>query len=224
MVEPIQGEGGVHVGTAAFLSGLRKLCNRHKLLLIVDEIQTGLGRSGRNFNYQHFGRRFIPDVMSLGKALGGGLPLAAVLVGRRAEKLIGKGEHGTTMGGNAVAVAGGLAVMKELRRGRLAQRAEYVGMRLRGSFEAMRAEFPAIREVRGRGLMIGLELAFPASLASNLAFKRGLIVNATAQNVLRLHPPLNVKESEIRLALVILRGVFRDLSQEKGNGIGTISA
>lgn len=216
MVEPIQGEGGVNVGSAAFLKGLRRLCDRKGLLLIVDEIQTGLGRSGKMFCYQHFGRGFLPDVMSLGKALGGGLPLAAVLVGRKAEKLISKGEHGTTMGGNAVAVAGGLALLKELKKARLAEKAERDGKKLRASLEALKAEFPLIREVRGRGLMTGVELSVPSAPVAALAFKRGLIVNATAGNVVRLHPPLNAKDSEIRLAIRILRGVFSTLTT-KGN-------
>jgi acetylornithine/N-succinyldiaminopimelate aminotransferase len=215
MVEPVQGEGGINIGEPDFLIGLRKLCDKKGLLLIVDEIQTGLGRTGKLFCFEHFGRRFVPDVMSLGKALGGGLPLSAVLIGRKAEKLIGKGEHGTTMGGNAVAVAGGLALLKELKAGKYALRAESLGRRLRFELRAMKAECPVIASVRGRGLMIGIQLNAPSGPAAAAAFKKGLIVNATAGNVVRLHPPLNVKESELKLALGILKGVFKEMS--KGN-------
>ena len=216
LVEPIQGEGGINVGTREFLAGLRKLCDRKGLLLIVDEIQTGLARCGKMYDYQNFGSAFLPDVMSLGKALGGGLPLSAVLVGKKAEGLMGRGDHGTTMGGNPVAAAGGIALLKELKSKKLAQRAQAMGKELRSEFEGMKAEFPLIQEVRGRGLMLGAQLGIPAAEVSSRAFRRGLIVNATAGNVLRLHPPLTVSRGEIRAALKILRDVFSELQSTLG--------
>lgn len=205
MVEPIQGESGVHVGTPEFLKGLRRLCDRKGLLLVVDEVQTGLARTGKMFCYQHFGQGFVPDVMSLGKALGGGLPLSAVLVGRKAEALIGAGEHGTTMGGNIVACAAGLALLKELFSKKLAERAQKLGQECRLELESWKADFPFLREVRGRGLMIAMELGRPAAPVAAAAFSRGLIVNATAENVVRLHPPLTVSRPDLARGLKILK-------------------
>ncbi|MES2200816.1 MAG: acetylornithine/succinylornithine family transaminase [candidate division FCPU426 bacterium] len=208
MVEPIQGEGGVVPADREFLLGLRRLCSAKNLLLIVDEIQTGLGRTGRMFCYQHFGSAFVPDVMSLGKALGGGLPLAAVVVGPRAQTLIGKGQHGTTMGGNAVACAAGLALLKELELPGLLKRVGRLGEKMRAEIATM----PLVKQVRGRGLMIGAELEIPASEVVRTALERGLIVNATAENILRLHPPLNVKDHEVTKAMNILRGSLESLA------------
>jgi predicted acetylornithine/succinylornithine family transaminase len=210
MIEPVQGESGVHVARPEFLAGLRKLCDRHGLLLIADEVQTGLGRTGKMFCYQHFGKAFIPDLMSLGKALGGGLPLSAVLFGPKAAKLIGLYEHGTTMGGNPVACAAGLAMLRTIQRQKLSERAKILGAKLLVQLAALQTEFPGIKEVRGRGLMLGMELAVPSAPVAALAFQRGLILNATGGNVLRMHPPLNVKETELSMAMKILKGVLRD--------------
>jgi predicted acetylornithine/succinylornithine family transaminase len=218
MVEPIQGEIGIRVGTPDFLLGLRRLCDRHGLLLMLDEIQTGLGRTGKMFCYQHAGPGFKPDVMSLGKALGGGLPLSAVLLGSKAEGLIGKGEHGTTMGGNPVACAAGLALWRTLIDQKLPQRAMKLGAWLMLELAKLQREFPVVLEVRGRGLMLGVELSVPAAPVAALAFKRGLIINATAGNILRLHPPLNVSLQELKAALKILRGVLQEFPSETRKG------
>jgi acetylornithine/succinyldiaminopimelate/putrescine aminotransferase len=210
LVEPMQGEGGVNVGSAEFLQGLRRLCDRKGLLLIVDEIQTGLGRTGKLFCHEHFSG-FRPDIMSLGKSLGGGLPLSAVLFSKKAEPLIGKGEHGTTMGGNPVACAGGLALLDELLGKKLPARAAKLGAWLFSELEALKMEFPGlIKEVRGRGLMIGVELHCESAPLSEAAFKKGLILNATAGSVLRMHPPLNVSQAELAQGLQILREVLME--------------
>lgn len=218
MVEPMQGEGGVNGGTPEFLLGLRRLCDRHGLLLMMDEIQTGLGRTGKMFCYQHMGTDFKPDVMSLAKSLGGGLPLSAVLLGPKAEGLIGKGEHGTTMGGNPVACAAGLALLKTLELQKLPERAAKLGTWLMVELARLQSEFGVVREIRGRGLMLGMELSVPAAEAVALAFKGGLIINATAGNVVRLHPPLTVKTTELKAALKILRSVLKAVSVNTRKG------
>jgi acetylornithine/succinyldiaminopimelate/putrescine aminotransferase len=208
LVEPMQGEGGVNVGSAEFLRGLRRLCDQKGLLLIVDEIQTGLGRTGKLFCYEHISG-FRPDIMSLGKSLGGGLPLSAVLFSKKAEGLIGKGEHGTTMGGNPVACAGGIALLDELLGKKLPARAAKLGAWLMSELQGLKMEFPdLVKEVRGRGLMLGIELHAESAPFSEAAFQKGLILNATAGRVLRMHPPLNVSRSELELGLKILREVF----------------
>jgi acetylornithine aminotransferase len=160
------------------------------------------------FCYQHFGKAFVPDLMSLGKSLGGGLPLSAVLLSAKTEKLMGAGEHGTTMGGNAVACAGGLALMDEIRHSGLVRRSEALGKKLLKRLEAAKAKLPIIKEFRGRGLMIGIELHAESAPVSMECFKRGLIVNATAGNVVRLHPPLTVSEADLKRGMDILETVL----------------
>lgn len=208
-VEPIQGENGVIPGSEEFLVGLRRLCDRNDLLLIVDEIQTGLGRTGNDFCYQGFGEDFTPDLMSLAKSLGGGLPLSAVLVGQRAVSAIGLGEHGSTLGGNPVACAMGLAFLKELKSKKLADNAQKQGARFFAGLQALRLKHPSLlKEPRGRGLMLGLSMVIPSAPFAAECLKRGLLVNSTAETVLRFLPPLNVSAAQVDEALKILDAVF----------------
>ncbi len=209
LVEPIQGENGIIAGTEEFLVGLRRLCDRNDLLLIVDEIQTGLGRTGTDFCYQGFGENFIPDLMTLAKSLGGGLPLSAVLVGQRALASIGLGEHGSTLGGNPVACAAGLALLTELRTKHLSEQVQKNGKRFFSGLQALRLKYPLLlREVRGRGLMLGLSLALPSAPFALDCQQRGLLINSTAENVLRFLPPLNITAPQVEETLATLDAVF----------------
>jgi acetylornithine/N-succinyldiaminopimelate aminotransferase len=208
LVEPIQGENGVIVGSDEFLVGLRRLADRHGLLLMLDEIQTGLGRTGKLFAYEHLGHDCVPDLMSLAKSLGGGLPLSAVLVGERAVPAIGMGEHGSTLGGNPVACAAGLATLNEVRKPGFLAGVEKTGALLVDGLKALQAEHPAfVRAVRGRGLMLGVEFSSPAKPLVLACLEKGLIVNATADTVLRLLPPLNLSVPEAKQGLSVLKTV-----------------
>jgi len=209
LVEPIQGENGVVPGTVEFLVGLRRLADRQGLLLMLDEIQTGLGRTGEMFAFQHLGHDCVPDVMSLAKSLGGGLPLSAVLVGEKAAKSIGLGEHGTTMGGNPVACAAGLALLKELKAKRLAENAAKVGAQLQDGLRALQAAHPSlVKEVRGKGLMLALALTVPSKPLALACLEEGLIVNSTADSVLRFLPPINLTPAQAKEGLAILKAVL----------------
>lgn len=209
LVEPIQGENGVIPGTTEFLVGLRRLADRQGLLLMLDEIQTGLGRTGQMFAYEHLAHDCVPDLMSLAKSLGGGLPLSAVLVGERAVKAIGLGEHGTTMGGNPIACAAGIAVIKEIVSKKLAANAVKIGAQLMDGLRAMQAQHPGlIKQVRGKGLMIGVHLSHPSKPVALACLEKGLIVNSTADSVIRLLPPLNLTPAQAKEGLSILATVL----------------
>jgi acetylornithine/succinyldiaminopimelate/putrescine aminotransferase len=207
LVEPVQGEGGVRLPSEGYLLGLQALCRKHGLLLILDEIQTGLGRTGSLFYYQQV-KGLKPDLLTLAKSLGGGLPLSAVLATEKAARLVGPGEHGTTMGGNAVACAAGAALVREVITKKLPQRAARMGRLLKSGLEGLQKDFPVIRQVRVAGLMAGVELSCEAAPLAREALKRGLLVNATAGNVLRLLPPLTLSEGELSRGLGLLKKVF----------------
>jgi acetylornithine/succinyldiaminopimelate/putrescine aminotransferase len=209
LVEPVQGENGVVVGSDEFLVGLRRLADRHGLLLMLDEIQTGLGRTGKLFAYEHLGHDCVPDLMSLAKSLGGGLPLSAVLANERAASALHVGEHGTTMGGNPIACATGLAALTEVRKPKLLAQVDKTGAVLVEGLRALQARHPAlVKAVRGRGLMIGVELSVPAKPLVLACLEQGLIVNATADTVLRLLPPLNLSPAQAKRGLAILTTVI----------------
>jgi predicted acetylornithine/succinylornithine family transaminase len=209
IVEPVQGENGVIVGSEAFLVGLRRLADRHGILLLLDEIQTGLGRGGELFAFQNLGYDCVPDLMSLGKSLGGGLPLAAVLVGEKAAPVLGLGEHGTTMGGNPVACAAGLAQLQWLLKPvqRAARRKLALAFK-EGLLEIQRSLPDLVLEVRAQGLMFGLQLSRPARPLAEAALEAGLVVNATADTVLRLLPPYILTPAQAREALGLLKNVL----------------
>jgi predicted acetylornithine/succinylornithine family transaminase len=209
LVEPVQGENGVIPGSDEFLVGLRRLCDRQGLLLMLDEIQTGLGRTGTLFAYEQLGHDCVPDLLSLGKSLGGGLPLSAVLVGERAHKALGLGEHGTTLGGNPIACAAGLALLKELQAKKLPDNAVKTGAQLLDGVRTLQAAHPGlIKQVRGKGLMIGVQLSLPAKPVALACLDKGLIVNSTADSVIRLLPPLNLTPAQAKEGLAILASVL----------------
>jgi acetylornithine aminotransferase/acetylornithine/N-succinyldiaminopimelate aminotransferase len=199
LLEPIQGEAGVMVPSEDYLPAVRRWCDEQGLLLILDEIQTGVGRCGVLWGHELFGVE--PDVMTLAKGLAGGVPISAVLAKQRAS-VFEPGDHGSTFGGNPLACAVGAAVMREVLARDLPAYAERMGERFRDGLEALRARWPAIREVRGRGLLLAVEFDREVSQALlEAAVERGLLLNAVTPSALRFMPPLVITEAEVDEAL-----------------------
>lgn len=208
LVEPIQGEGGINVSTVEYLRGLRKLCDEHGWLLMLDEVQCGIGRTGKWFVYQHAG--FLPDVMTLAKGLGSGVPIGACLARGAAAGVFKPGKHGSTFGGNPLASAAALATLEIVEEEGLLAHAVEMGALIRdGIAEGMKGQ-AGIREIRGRGLMIGVELDRPCGELVNLALDRLLLINVTVDNVVRLLPPLNLRAEEARQIVSILVPLIRE--------------
>lgn len=187
MVEPIQGEGGINLPEDGYLKKLREICDRNDWLLMLDEIQSGMGRTGRWFAHQH--ENITPDVMSLAKALGNGMPIGACLANGAAANLIQPGSHGTTFGGNPLACSVGLTVVDVIEKDNLVNRAGELGQRLLQGFNQSLHNQTGVRQIRGRGLMIGLELDVDCAVLVNQALEAGILLNVTAGNVVRLLPP-----------------------------------
>ena len=206
MLEPIQGEAGVWPATDQFLQELRALTEAHSLLLIFDEIQTGMGRTGTLFAYEQTG--IVPDVMTLAKGLGGGVPIGAMLAANPAAEAFDTGSHGSTFGGNALTCAVGLAVMETLEGEGVLANCVAMGERLRAGLRQLAARHPLIKDVRGQGLLVGAALSEPGAPIVDRARAAGLIINCTANTVLRLTPPLTVSAAEVDEALAILDRVL----------------
>ncbi len=211
VVEPVQGEGGVNVAPAGYLQGLRELCDASGALLILDEIQTGVGRTGKMFALEH--EPVVPDVLTLGKGLGGGFPVAAFLCTEAVAGTVKPGDHGGTYVGNPVACAAANAVLRVVQEDKLVERSAKLGTRLLGRLRAFAEANPSVaRGARGRGLLVGLVLedAEAAAALPKRALAAGVLVNVTAGNVLRLFPALNVPEDELFGALETVLGLLGD--------------
>jgi len=213
LLEPIQGEGGINVGRKEYLKGLRALCNKKKMLLIFDEVQTGMGRTGKYFGYQHFGVK--PDVMTLAKALGGGVAMGAMVAKKSVAKSLVPGTHASTFGGNPLVCAAAIAVFDAIESEGLLENARLMGEYAMGKLRAMADEIDLIKEVRGVGLMIGVELTIPGADIANTCMDRGLLINCTHDTVLRFMPPMIVKKRHIDQSLRILRGVLKKAAAKK---------
>ena len=206
LLEPIQGEGGVHVADDAYLKAVREWCDEREILLILDEVQTGMGRAGTLFAFEHYG--IEPDIVAIGKGLGGGVPVSAVLMKEKAA-LLEPGEHGTTFGGNPLLTAAALGATQWILDHELFRDAVSLGADLMGRLGRLRTTFPVITEVRGRGLMIAVE--FKQDIAAEVVqacVVRGLLTNAVRPNVLRLTPPLTVSVREICQAAGIIEAAL----------------
>jgi acetylornithine aminotransferase len=208
LVEPIQGEGGINIPPEPYLQQLREVCDQQQWLLMLDEIQTGMGRSGRMFSHQH--NAIVPDVMTLAKGLGNGVPIGACLACGGAAEVLGAGSHGSTFGGNPLACAAGLAVLKTLEQEQLLSRAEALGARLLSRFADALAGAAGIEEIRGQGLLIGIELDRPCATLVTLALEQGLLINVTAERVVRLLPPLILTDNEADLLVEQLSHLLTD--------------
>jgi acetylornithine/N-succinyldiaminopimelate aminotransferase len=207
LLELVQGEGGVNPATPEFVQGLATLSRKHGILLIFDEVQTGLGRTGTYFAWQHFGVK--PQIMTLAKALGSGVPLGAVLAEEEVAAAFVPGDHSTTVGGGGIAYATALEVLKTLAEDDLPVKAGKLGEELVKTFHTWQREIPIIKEVRGWGLLLALDLTIPAKPIVEQCLEKGLIVNAVTQTALRLAPPLNIGQAELSQGLDILYEVLK---------------
>lgn len=207
LVEPIQGEGGIKVSDIEYLRGLREICDRNEWLLMLDEVQCGLGRTGKWFVYQQVG--VVPDVLTLAKGLAAGVPIGACLARGAAAGVFKPGNHGSTFGGNPLACAAALATLDTIERERLMENAEHMGALICGELEKALADAPGLVSVRGRGLMLGIELDRPCGALVGLALEQGLLINVTADNVVRLLPALVINETEAKTLVSMLVALIR---------------
>ena len=211
LVEPIQGEGGINIPPKDYLNQLRSLCDSRQWLLMLDEIQTGMGRSGRMFAHQHQG--VVPDVMTLAKGLGNGVPIGCCLAQGEAASLFGPGSHGSTFGGNPLACRAGLSVLEVLERDGLLERATELGIRIRSGLGARLAGQTGVKDIRGLGLLIGIELDRPCAELVARALDAGLLINVTAERVIRLLPPLIYSDAEADQLVDVLGGLIESFLQ-----------
>lgn len=194
MLEPTQGEGGINIPASDYLQQIRALCDQHELLMLLDEIQTGIGRSGEWFAFQHAG--ILPDVLSSAKGLGNGMPIGACLARGVAAETFAPGHHGSTFGGNPLASAAASAVLEEIEQEQLCHRATTLGQRMNEAFTARLGDLNGVREVRNLGMLIGIELTNDCTEIVNIALDNQCLVNVTAGNVVRLLPPLTLTDEE----------------------------
>lgn len=207
--EPIQGEGGIHAATPEFMKGIRKLCDEKDMLLMLDEVQTGMGRTGKVFAFQHYG--IEPDLFTLAKSLGSGVPIGALVVNNKVKKeVFTPGSHATTYGGNPLVAAAALAVFKAIKKEKLLQNAVKMGAYLGERLEAMKKKYPIIREVRGMALMRGVELTISGAAIADKARDKGLLINCTQDKVLRIMPAITVTKKLLDKGLSILEEVLKE--------------
>jgi len=208
LLEPVQGEGGVNIPASDYLNQVRALCDAHGWLMMLDEIQTGMGRTGRLFAHQHNGIR--PDVMTLAKALGNGVPIGACLAHGAAADVLGPGHHGSTFGGNPLACAAAQAVCDTLQAEQLDARATALGEQLQADLRAALHGVAGVRDIRGLGLMIGVELDRPCTELVGRALAQGLLINVTADTVIRLLPPLVMDDAQAKQLTDGVAGLVKD--------------
>jgi acetylornithine/N-succinyldiaminopimelate aminotransferase len=206
MLEPIQGEGGVHVVSREYLKAVRELCTQRDILLIFDEVQTGMGRTGTLFAYEQLNVQ--PDIMTLAKGLGGGVPIGACLATAPVAKAFGPGSHASTFGGNPLACAAALAVFRVLRDGRVLDQARRMGEYLSKGLSECKDRHHLVRDVRGLGLLQGMEVEMDAKTVVADCLKRGFLVNAVGEHVLRFIPPLIITQPEVDRLLEVLSHIF----------------
>ncbi|MFC1698492.1 aspartate aminotransferase family protein [Candidatus Omnitrophota bacterium] len=207
MLEPIQGEGGINVACCDYLKQIRRLCDKLGLLLIFDEVQTGIGRTGKMFCYQHYGLK--PDLITLAKSLGGGFPIGALVARSEIADTLHAGTHASTFGGSPLACASGLAVFEAIEKERLLINAQKMGEYLRKRLTGLKAKYSVIKEIRGLGLMLGVELTKDGAPVYQACFKQGLLINCTHGNVLRIMPQLAVSKAQIDQAISILESAIK---------------
>lgn len=210
ILELIQGEGGVNVADEKYVKNLRKLCDERNMLLIVDEVQTGMGRTGKMFAFQHYGIQ--PDLMTLAKSLGSGVPIGSLVVNDKvAGNIFTPGSHASTYGGNPLVCAAALAVFKAIRKEKLLQNTEAMGRYLLEKLTGLKQKYSFIKEVRGKSLMLGVELDMPGASVVDKARELGLLINCTQDKVLRIMPALTVTKRMIDRAVAILDRAFSEV-------------
>ncbi len=210
MLEPIQGEGGVNVASKEYINGVKKICKKFGALLIFDEVQTGIGRTGRLFAYEHYAVK--PDIITLAKALGGGFPIGAMLARGEAARIFQPGDHASTFGGNPLACAAALATLEEIIEGEVVDYTNSVGEILCAELEKLREKYDYVKEIRGKGLLIGMELSIEGKKIVDGCQEKGLLINCVGGHVLRFIPPLTVSSTEVRKAAAILDEVMAGIN------------
>jgi acetylornithine aminotransferase len=198
LLEPVQGEGGIKIPDSEYLAGVRAICTQRKLLMMLDEVQTGIGRTGKWFAYQH-NAEFVPDVMTLAKGLGNGMPIGACLVAGNAVGILQAGNHGSTFGGNPLACSAALSVLNTIEEDGILGHVNVLGKQMLEGFQQRLLGKAGLKDVRAHGMMFGIELSMPCAELVKKALAEGLLINVTAESVIRLLPPLilNVEESQI---------------------------
>ncbi|MFB0520702.1 MAG: acetylornithine transaminase [Desulfatiglandales bacterium] len=209
MLEPIQGEGGVVLPDPDYLKGVREICREHAMLLILDEVQVGMGRTGSFFAHQHFG--ITPDIMTLAKALGNGLPIGAMLAREELTDAFGPGSHATTFGGTPLIAAGALAVVKSLLNDGWIENAREMGDYFKNRLTNLQQKYSVIKDVRGLGLILGLMSDREAADIANACMEKGFLINCVQERVLRFVPPLIIGKEEIDLLINCLDKVFKEI-------------
>jgi len=210
MVEPVQGEGGVRIPSADYLSEVRELCDREGWLMILDEVQTGMGRTGKWFGFQH--STIKPDVMTLAKALGNGVPIGACLAQGEAATLFKPGMHGSTFGGNPLVCSVALTVIKTIEEDNLLQRAEELGEYIHKGLAELLQDNSTVLSIRNRGLMVGIELDRPCSELVQIALNNKLLINVTADSVVRLLPPLILSDEEAQQIIETVAKIINEFT------------
>ncbi|MCX8094289.1 MAG: acetylornithine/succinylornithine family transaminase [Candidatus Goldbacteria bacterium] len=205
LIEPIQAEGGVWVAEKEFLLKLSNLCQEKNIIFISDEVQTGLGRTGKIFAYQHYGIK--PDIITMGKGLGGGLPLSCVAVNKKIFNILENGDHGTTMGGNPVACAAGNAVFDTISKKSFLNQVKDKGEYFINELKKIKSK--KIKEIRGMGLLIGIELNDNAAKYVEMGLKKGIILNSVKPTIIRIVPPLIISKKEIKKAVAIISEILK---------------
>ena len=213
ILEPIQGESGIHVAPDGFLQDVRKLCDEKDILLIYDEIQAGLGRTGKMWAHQHWETE--PDILCLAKGIAGGVPMGATLVRSDILDCISKGEHSSTFGGNPLSCAAGIATLQALTQDKLVENSAKMGKLFREGLDRLKEKHSVIREVRGKGLMIGIELKFEVRDILMEGIEKGLLLLYSGRNIIRLLPPLVITEEDITKSLEILDVLFTNEEKRK---------
>ena len=206
ILEPIQGESGIHVPPDGFLQDVRKLCDENKILLIFDEIQSGLGRTGSMWASNHW--ETVPDIMCVAKGIAGGVPMGVTLVRPDILSVMKKGEHSSTFGGNPLSCAAGTATIQALTQDGLIENAKNIGLKFRLGLDVLKDKHKIIREIRGKGLMIGVELKFEVRDILMEGIKNGLLLLYSGRNILRFLPPLVISEEDVTKTLKILDGLL----------------
>ncbi|MEW6008133.1 MAG: aspartate aminotransferase family protein [Candidatus Omnitrophota bacterium] len=210
ILELIQGEGGINIAKKEFVLALRKFCDEKNMLLIIDEVQTGMGRTGEMFCFKHYG--ITPDIMTLAKSLGGGLPIGAMVASRKVADTLKPGMHASTFGGSPVICQAALATFKAIQEEKLLNNAKKMGDYLFGCLSKLKEKYKFIKEIRGLGLMLGVELEKPGKPIVEFCLSKGLIINCTHDTVLRLMPALNIDSKRIDKAIRILDEAFKNFT------------
>jgi predicted acetylornithine/succinylornithine family transaminase len=213
MLEPIQGEGGVNCPSEGYLKALREICDEKGLLLIFDEVQVGMGRTGKLFAYEHDGVE--PDMLTLAKSLAGGVPIGALLIKKGIADSFKPGDHASTFGGNPLATAAGVAALTTILEEGMLENCQKMGDYFLSKLEEIRGEFPFVKEVRGKGLILGMELKIDGSSIVNEMLKKKILINCTMGNVLRFLPPLIVTKEEIDRVVKALEEVFNTINNSQ---------